>query len=481
MSNNTEEELQSQMQQIIENGILKNIENVQLKNKVIQSLQLKRVSKLTLIGIDIILDLKFRGGTTQLKDKYSKTYVKLFAQLPQPKDEIINFILFLITYNIHWYLWKDPEYKEQVNIRFVYDCYHIMIFYSNGLYVSDAYIRGQIDKIFTSKFLEYERIQDQIIMQKKLEQKRKAQEKTFLGRKLMFPNLSGDGLTFAKHLSEKLKPQKIVRKDSTKIEQFEDQNVQVSAQTKYLLSHLQLNVNQVSPSVKLVLHMNKPQVPFSRPKMLQHNFEKSDEKLKFVGLLNNQPQVQKKQDIKYTQNILDKFNLRAPPKEYYQKFAKVDPLFKEMLELNYVLNNHQESLHDLYQFKELGQYEVQMPLSEESPQEQQTQHKSQFDSPEDGTNTQPAQQDQPQITLPQVQAEQNLKITDSINMLGQRQQQQQKQDVPLYQSKQKEYKQKYDRFIQSESTDNKINSIYVDLQKKQHVLMNHHHKSSRRK
>lgn len=34
----------------------------------------------------------------------------------------------------------------------------------------------------------------------------------------MFPNLSGDGLTFAKHLSEKLKPQKIVRKDSTKIE-----------------------------------------------------------------------------------------------------------------------------------------------------------------------------------------------------------------------------------------------------------------------
>lgn len=38
----------------------------------------------------------------------------------------------------------------------------------------------------------------------------------------MFPNLSGDGQTFAKHLSEKLKPPKIVRKDSTKIEPFEE-------------------------------------------------------------------------------------------------------------------------------------------------------------------------------------------------------------------------------------------------------------------
>jgi hypothetical protein len=41
----------------------------------------------------------------------------------------------------------------------------------------------------------------------------------------MFPTLSGDGQTFAKHLSDKLKPPKIVRKDSTKIESFEDQNV----------------------------------------------------------------------------------------------------------------------------------------------------------------------------------------------------------------------------------------------------------------
>lgn len=41
------------MQQIIENGILKNIENLQLKNKVLQSLLLKRVIKLTMIGIDI--------------------------------------------------------------------------------------------------------------------------------------------------------------------------------------------------------------------------------------------------------------------------------------------------------------------------------------------------------------------------------------------------------------------------------------------
>lgn len=147
-------------------------------------------------------------------------------------------------------------------------------------------------------------------------------------------------MNFARNLTEKLKPPKLVRKDSVHVDTFDENDGQPSSQTKYLLSHLQLNVNQVSPSLKFVLHMNKGQVPFSRPKNLQHNFEKPDEKVKFIGLLSNTTEPQKQEKARMQSNIIDAFNLRAPPKEYYQKFSKVDPLFKEMLDLNYVLNNH---------------------------------------------------------------------------------------------------------------------------------------------
>lgn len=64
-----------------------------------------------------VVDLKIRNTPTQHKERFSKTYVKLFAQLPSPKDEIINYILFVVSYNIHWALWKDPNLKELINFR----------------------------------------------------------------------------------------------------------------------------------------------------------------------------------------------------------------------------------------------------------------------------------------------------------------------------------------------------------------------------
>ena len=44
-------------------------------------------------------------------------------------------------------------------MRFVFDCYHILIFEINGIYVSDFYIKLNIDKLFDvhnkKKFLDY--------------------------------------------------------------------------------------------------------------------------------------------------------------------------------------------------------------------------------------------------------------------------------------------------------------------------------------
>ncbi|KAM3132455.1 hypothetical protein pb186bvf_015414 [Paramecium bursaria] len=458
------QELQQQMQVIIHQGILKTIENFGLRTKVYQSLENKRVLKLTLIGGQIIIDLKFGEGNTTLKEKFYKTYVKLFAILPLPKDEIINYILFIITYNIHWTIWKDPLYKEKLNPRFVYDCYHIIIFFANGLYVSDGFIKTQIDKIFTSKFLEYERIKEQILQQKKLEQKKKQQQKSFMGKKIEFPVLQGtEGQQFAKNLNEKFKPPKLTRKDSVKIESFDDQQQELPAQTKYLLSHLQLNVNQISPSIKQVLHMEKSQVPFSRAKLLQHNFEKSDERPQLANILKVVPVEEQKIVKKQVFNIFDQFDIRAPQKEYYQKFPKVDPLFKEMLDLNYVLNNHQESMNQLYSTKELGKNQVYVPPKDEPPKKEKKASSLIFDT---------LVEEQP--TIDSVMKTNNEHVSTNGNYSIDNRQLPKVQ--PIYQGKQKEYKQKYDRLVQSESTDAKINSIQKDLQHKTFLVSSTHHR-----
>lgn len=41
----------------------------------------------------------------KLRQKYSKTYANLFTQVPndsKDKDELINVILFSLTYVVHW-------------------------------------------------------------------------------------------------------------------------------------------------------------------------------------------------------------------------------------------------------------------------------------------------------------------------------------------------------------------------------------------
>ena len=47
------------------------------------------------------------------------------------------------------------------------------------------------------------------------------------------------------------------------------------------------------------------------------------------------------------------FDLKNPTKEELQKYSKVDHLFKNFLEMNYVLRNHSESTTDLLEIAKL--------------------------------------------------------------------------------------------------------------------------------
>lgn len=154
---------------------------------------------------------------TSMKLKLSKTYVKFFSSLPQPKDEVINYIIFLCGYNVHWMLWRiAKDSREEMDLRylinliinrFVFDVYHILVFSLNGIYVSDSYIRVQIEKVFSSRFMEYEREKKEKLIMLKIEKRKKNNERTFLGKKIDFPDVSrcSGGSEFTKMLNDKFK------------------------------------------------------------------------------------------------------------------------------------------------------------------------------------------------------------------------------------------------------------------------------------
>jgi len=48
-----------------------------------------------------------------------------------------------------------PFNKNQFNIRFNIDIYHMLYFLINGIFISDYYLSNHFERFFTSKFLEY--------------------------------------------------------------------------------------------------------------------------------------------------------------------------------------------------------------------------------------------------------------------------------------------------------------------------------------
>lgn len=104
--------------------------------------------------------------SNNLKQRLSKNYVKLFSTLPQPKDEIVNLIIFCVGYVCHLMFYKlFSKQREMFDLRFVFNCYHILIFEFNGIFVSDFFVRMNIDKIFVQhKFLDYERVNKKNMM-----------------------------------------------------------------------------------------------------------------------------------------------------------------------------------------------------------------------------------------------------------------------------------------------------------------------------
>ncbi len=222
-----------------------------------------------------------------------EAYTRLYSQLVSV--EVMNQLLFSISYVIHMLFFQTFKFdRSQFSLRFILDCYHIVIFEVNGVYVSDYYLQVQFEKIFTSKFLMYES-EDQKKNSKKTESQTK-DKYNFLGRKLNYEHALEQawgvemGEEFARRLHGSLK---LVEKPKQKAQQIDrskesEQHVEMSInhsrsqslsglRNELSTGRLKLNCIQISPTVSQFLENNKMVLPNRRNKLIIHTLEKMDQ------------------------------------------------------------------------------------------------------------------------------------------------------------------------------------------------------------
>ena len=104
--------------------------------------------------------LKFHAENSKLlrkiRKRISQSYTATLSLAPSPKEDILGLLHFVFGYMVHTMHHKlFAKHKEAFDIRFVLDCYHIVVYELTGLLVSDVYIYNQIDRIFGDRFFMY--------------------------------------------------------------------------------------------------------------------------------------------------------------------------------------------------------------------------------------------------------------------------------------------------------------------------------------
>ena len=153
------------MDYFITSNILKPFKNYLIQKKFENTLKLKNCQKLVLNLFWLIFVLKYPFSImnnsniiNQLRKKIKKNYFKMLNLIKSPKEEILNTIIFTFGYICHTLFYIHfPKNRCLFRLRFILDCYHIVIFELNGFYISDYYLQNSFEKIFNSKFLDYQK------------------------------------------------------------------------------------------------------------------------------------------------------------------------------------------------------------------------------------------------------------------------------------------------------------------------------------
>lgn len=224
--------LQEKLIFILESGVLKALENKTLhtyfrkyifeESVLLLSEQLFWIALLIKYQFLIELEEDYIILVQNLRKQIGLNYVCLLATLPTAlKEELINLIIFIIGYLILSTLYALLKYeRSNFSNRYIFDCFHIVLFELNGIYISDFYIKSMVEKFFTNKFLVSFRGTEKSDQLKLKSQARK--DKDFFEKKLILPSINIDKreyTDFAHDLSQKLYKNKPLNIRKTKLGQ----------------------------------------------------------------------------------------------------------------------------------------------------------------------------------------------------------------------------------------------------------------------
>ncbi|EAS05633.2 hypothetical protein TTHERM_00713260 (macronuclear) [Tetrahymena thermophila SB210] len=216
-----------EIQKLVEQNVIIKISIRSLQEKLQMSLisveneQLSRYIFYYLVSFQIpqIFELspetlqEFTDAKVYIKQKMAKKYLKTFTRLPKPKDQLIHYLLFTDIYLANMLCFKIfKSEKEKFNICFLFNSIHLIVYETTGMFVSESYIHTSIDRLFTSKFMEYER-EEYVRIQKLINQQNKIKDEQFLGFQL--PKLQENTIidsNFQDYLSKMLNRKKQTRK-----------------------------------------------------------------------------------------------------------------------------------------------------------------------------------------------------------------------------------------------------------------------------
>lgn len=108
----------------------------------------------------IVNVLKFQNDNVKLVKKLRKRisgyYTTTLSLCPSPKEDVLALLQFCFGYMIHMMHHRIfPKQRVNFTVRFLLDCYHIIVYELTGLLVSDVYIYNQIERIFGERFFLY--------------------------------------------------------------------------------------------------------------------------------------------------------------------------------------------------------------------------------------------------------------------------------------------------------------------------------------
>jgi len=380
----------SEIQNILAAGIYKNIENPILYDKVCDMMLSERYVNLVEGLFWTVFVVKFQATETDLHETLKKylgsRYSEYFSLLKQPKEELSNFGIFGAAYACHIMFFNlFPKESHLFDMRFILDCYHIVIHEVNGIFVSDFYIQTSIERIFGNKFFHFER---------RAEKKKKVAKKDFRNEPLLrdlsydlkdLPYVPG-GLDLAQELSTKLRVgQKGKKGTSNNLEQPEpyhhvkshsiavdrvmkltqpndDKSFTSNGENIPYFPKMRFNCHQISPTVSSFLDNSTNTLPFQKRKVINYTNNKvvaeTGPLVYQPSLEIREPKSEKKEKKKNAQKgSISDYKLKNRTDDYYLDYMpkEIKTKFKMALDMKYILDNVNPKLKGAISVKGLNE------------------------------------------------------------------------------------------------------------------------------